>query len=436
MQILSFRWSNVVMTPTPVQQDVLGAVTEILGCYFGAEDPHQVFGLVLDHVLALTGGEYGFVAEVRHDLADQPYLSSWAVSDIAWSDETRAAHRAAHEAGGAMEFHNLDTLFGWALRHERPIIANDAPTDPRRGGLPAGHPPMQSFLGLPLHRDDELVGMIAVANRPGGFDDAVLAVIEPVAVATATVIGAYRAERARHLAEEIERDALALAEHANRAKTEFLSRVSHELRTPLNSILGFAQILEMRNLDPDDTVAITNIRRAGEHLLRLVQDLIDVSQVEAGTLTVDTESVALGPVVEQVRRLTAHEAERGTVTLVTRIDDVCVRADPTRLVQVLVNVVSNAVKYSPAGSVVGLSTAVSDDHVRIRIADAGPGIPPEFRERLFDPFDRLGAEHSHIPGTGIGLTVARQLVTAMHGRLELTSSSSDGSVFEVVLPQA
>ena len=188
--------------------------------------------------------------------------------------------------------------------------------------------------------------------------------------------------------------------------------------------------------DPDDTVAVTNIRRAGEHLLRMVQDLIDVSQVEAGTLAVDTEAVALGPVVEQVRHLTAHEAERGTVTLVTRIDDVSVRADPTRLVQVLVNVVSNAVKYSPAGSVVGLSTAVSDDHVRIRIADAGPGIPPEYRERLFDPFDRLGAEHSHIPGTGIGLTVARQLVTAMHGRLELTSSSSDGSVFEVVLPQA
>lgn len=420
----------------PDPSDVLGAVTEILGGFFGADDPREVFCLVLDHVLTLTGGEYGFVAEVRRDLTDQPYLSSWAVSDIAWNDETRAAYRHALETGEAMEFHNLDTLFGWALREGRPIVTNDAPTDPRRGGLPPGHPPMASFLGLPLHRDDELVGLIAVANRPGGFDDAIVAALQPVAVATAAVVTAYRTARARRLAEEIERDALALAERASRTKTEFLSRVSHELRTPLNSILGFAQILEMRNLDPDDTVAVTNIRRAGEHLLRLVQDLIDVSQVEAGALAVDTESVPLGPIVEQVRRLTAHEAERGTVTLVTRIDDVEVHADPTRLVQVLVNVVSNAVKYSPAGSVVGLTTARVGTDVHIRVADAGPGIPAEARDRLFEPFDRLGAERSHVPGSGIGLTVARQLVTAMHGRLELTSSSPEGSVFTVTLPAA
>lgn len=422
--------------PPPGPDAVLAAVTDILAHHASADDPRAVFRRVLEHVLTLTGAQYGFVAEVRRDVADQPYLASWAVSDIAWDETTRAVHRAALEGAAAMEFHNLDTLFGWALREERPIVADDPLTDPRRGGLPPGHPPMHSFLGLPVHRDHELVGMIAAANRPGGFDDAVVDALGPIGVTTAALIAADRVQHARRVAEAIEHDALAIAERASRAKTDFLSRVSHELRTPLNSILGFAQILETRNLDPDDTVAVTNIRRAGEHLLRLVQDLIDVSQVEGGTLAVDTEAVRLGPVVDQVRRLTAHEAERGTVTLVSRIDDVAVQADPTRLVQVLVNVVSNAVKYSPAGSVVGLSTTVGGGEVHIRVADAGPGIPPDARERLFDPFDRLGAEHSHVAGSGIGLTVARQLVTAMHGRLELTSSSAAGSVFTVTLPLA
>lgn len=291
--------------------------------------------------------------------------------------------------------HNLDTFFGWGLRHGTTVVANDAIADP----------------------------------------------LEPIAVADVTIISASQTERARRIAELVEREALVMAEHANHTKVEFLSQVSHELRTPLNSILGFAQILGLKNLDPNDHVAVTNNRRAGEHLLRLVQDLIDSSQVEFGNLAVTTRSVELARFVEQVQHLPQHDAEHAAVTLTSGIGigiGVTVLADPTRLAQMLVSVVSNAIKYSPTGSGWKCwSTSTSTTTTTTTGSTSGwPGIPVDLQPRVFEPFDRLGAEQSHVAGTGIGLAVAQHLVCAMDGRLERTSSPPAGAVFTVTLPAA
>ncbi len=226
------------------------------------------------------------------------------------------------------------------------------------------------------------------------------------------------------------------AQHANMAKSNFLSRMSHELRTPMNAILGFAQVLEMRHLDPKDREYVEQIHRAGDHLLELINDLLDLSGIEAGRLAVAIEPVVLGPILEQaVQMVRGRTAAQGIHIEVPEPDGDVVLADPTRLRQILVNLLSNAVKYNrPQGSVTLTFEPREASQIRISVIDTGPGIAADKMSRIFTPFDRLGAERSTINGTGIGLALSLHLATLMGGELGVTSIEGEGSTFFLDLP--
>jgi PAS domain S-box-containing protein len=229
------------------------------------------------------------------------------------------------------------------------------------------------------------------------------------------------------------------AENASRAKSEFLSRMSHELRTPLNSILGFAQLLQMDELSVEQSDAVEHILRAGRHLLDLIDEVLDIARIETGHLELVIEPVVVGDILTEAIDLTNPMAARAEVTVCNAVDlrsAPVVIADRQRLMQVSLNILSNAVKYNRPGGRVDVSCHQHPPGWRISIADTGRGIHPEDLERVFAPFDRLGAEHTGVEGTGVGLALSRHLVEQMGGRLEVVSVPEVGSTFFVDLPAA
>lgn len=229
------------------------------------------------------------------------------------------------------------------------------------------------------------------------------------------------------------------AQDASRAKSQFLSTMSHELRTPLNAILGFAQLL---GVDPDEPLSerqeqnVGYITSAGRHLLDLITDVLDLARIEAGNIELDVQALDVGALVADCVRLVEGLASQRDVGVeVGRPAAVTVQADAVRIRQALLNLLSNAIKYNSVGGAVAVEVSTSDaGTVRISVADTGPGIPPALAAGLFEPFNRLGAERGEIEGTGIGLSITRQLVEAMGGTVGFGTEVGRGSRFWIELP--
>lgn len=230
------------------------------------------------------------------------------------------------------------------------------------------------------------------------------------------------------------------AESANHAKSDFLANMSHELRTPMNSILGFAQLLMRGTREPlTDRQArqVGLIVKSGNHLLRLIDDVLDFSRIETGAIKLSLEPVWLPEMADEVRTNLLALAQRFDVSLRTEFDAGLppVLADRTRLIQVLINLGTNAIKYNrPGGEVVIAGAADAAGRLSLTVRDTGHGIPAEQLEALFEPFNRLGAEQGNVEGTGIGLTITKRLVELMNGRITVRSEVERGSVFSVSLP--
>jgi len=212
------------------------------------------------------------------------------------------------------------------------------------------------------------------------------------------------------------------------------------LRTPLNAILGFAQLLELDELPEDQASSVDQIQVAGRHLLSLINEVLDIARIEAGGMSLSTEPVDVGEVLDEVTTLLAPVAEAAGVELSVDVDGarpVRVRADRQRLLQVLLNLGSNAVKYNSRGGSASFSIGSGDaGRVRFEVRDTGPGIAREQQDQLFLPFSRLGAERSAVEGTGVGLALSKQLVEVMGGAIGVESVSGYGSTFWVELQAA
>jgi PAS domain S-box-containing protein len=230
------------------------------------------------------------------------------------------------------------------------------------------------------------------------------------------------------------------AEREYRARSEFLSRISHELRTPMNSILGFAQLLDMDDLTEAQRENVALISKGGHHLLQLINEVLEISRIESGNLTVSVEPVHVESTVAEVLDLVRPLAAEHGVTLENDLGedgDRHVAADHQRLKQVLLNLLSNGIKYNREGGSVRISVAVpSPTKVLILVTDTGRGIPEDKLAYVFSAFDRLGAEQTTIEGTGLGLTLSKHLVEAMGGTLDVESEPWIGSTFIVGLATA
>lgn len=222
------------------------------------------------------------------------------------------------------------------------------------------------------------------------------------------------------------------AEEASAAKSNFLSRTSHELRTPLNAILGFAQILENDLPDGRQKDSATLIHNAGQHLLKLINEVLDISRIESGDLSMSMEVIALNPLLEEAYHYLKPLEKVRDMSIETHFEPgLKVRADRQRLLQVILNLLANALKYAPENTQVTVSAYRHAGHIRVEVQDQGKGIPAELRSRLFTPFDRLGAERTVTEGTGLGLVLSKQLMDVMGGQIGV---AEDKSMFWFSLP--
>jgi PAS domain S-box-containing protein len=322
-------------------------------------------------------------------------------------------------------------------------------------GLPWPHAPLALDDWLAMVHEEERVGVrlgLERARHPGGHTEGRVRIVradgsqrhvELAADARSdghgrvtTLLGTCRDVSEQIATERLRRDKEA-AERANHAKSEFLSRVSHELRTPLNSILGFAQLMALDHahpLPPEQQRRLAGVQRAGSHLLDLIDEILDLTRIERQDFDLPLQPVDLNAAIASCLRVVQPLAARNGVSLPAAPGPACwVLAEGRALEQVLMNLISNAIKYNRPGGAVRLHLATDASHVQLSVIDEGEGLDAAQQAQLFQPFNRLGAERRRVEGTGLGLVIARELTQAMEGRLEVQSTPGEGSRFTIVL---
>lgn len=530
------------------QQALNWAITRAQATFIAPETRNAAFESLLLDLLDVTGCEYGFIGEVLHDADGLPYLKTRALTNISWNEATSKLYEENVEAG--LEFRNLNTLFGVTLRTGRHVLTNDPYGDWRRGGLPQDHPPMNSYLGLPVFHGSEFVGMVGLANMPGGFTESHVAYLQPLLSTLGQLIDASTLReqiaedqtsiaRLSQVASQspngvvltdisgriewvndgfqritgfgldevvgrrprdflhgpgtpaaneqsvldamsrqepftveiaaVRKDAMAIwvevqstplmgasggiegylvmvtdiseRKSIERLKNQFISTVSHELRTPLTAITGALGLIAGGVLGevPDEARAMVLIAQTNsQRLTTLINDLLDMESLVEGGLPLEMETQRVMPIVDRSASDNATYAARYGVTIEVgrRSDDAWIDVDGLRLVQILSNLLSNACKFAPKGSVVSLDVDADAESVRISVRDTGPGIPDSFRDSIFGKFSQADASDSRERGgTGLGLAISKELAERMDGQIGFDSSPGRETVFHVEFPR-
>jgi len=404
--------------------------------YVANNDFTAVSDNLLDGLLELTGSEYGFTGEILHDESGIPYLKTHAITNIAWNHETQQIYD--EHASQGMKFTNLDTLFGEVINTGACVIANDPAHDSRRGGLPDGHPPLHAFLGIPVYYGNEIVGMYGLANRSGGYDEELVDFLRPFDLTYGVITHARRLTQTEEQNMRDLKMAKQVAEKASHAKTEFLSRMSHELRTPMNAILGFTQILQVdtdKVLPPSYQQSLKEIMNAGQHLLELINDILDLARIESGKLQLSLEPIALRDLFTACENLIMPlVSEHGLSIEFSQPKNISFMGDMTKIKQVMLNLLSNAVKYNRKHGHIKVWSELSNDKMLISVQDQGMGIPEERQNELFTAFSRIDADNTGIEGTGIGLVITRNLMERMGGHIDFSCTEDEGTTFWITLP--
>ena len=291
----------------------------------------------------------------------------------------------------------------------------------------------RSMLVVPLLRENHLLGGLVVNRKaPGVFEPQVLELMKTFATQSAMAIQNARLYR------EIEIKSREL-EAASRHKSEFLANMSHELRTPLNAIIGFSEVLGERlfgDLNAKQSEYVTDIAESGRHLLELINDILDLSKIEAGRMELDAADVDLPKTIAQTLSLVRERAERRGIRLSSAVDEAIgiVRADARKVKQVLLNLLSNALKFTPEAGRIDVRAAAFDDRVEVSVTDTGIGIALEDQDAVFEEFRQVGASAARVEGTGLGLAISRKFIELHGGRMWLVSAPGKGSTFTFSLP--
>ena len=388
-----------------------------------------------------------FMLKAASDLVDCDAATVFLVDEDGTALSAIATFPYTESLGQVAHFELGEGIVGWAAQRRKVVSVADATKDRRFKTLELSYSP-RSFLVMPLESPQRLVGALTLARREvqpfTNIEQALMQIISSQAAISIDNARLYAAQQ-RQVTEiaaqkrELEIANAQIAE-ISRLKSEFLANMSHELRTPLNAILGFSEILK------DNLVELTveqkqeclqNIHTSGKHLLELVNDVLDLSKIEAGRMELSYDSFGVFDAVREVHNVIRSLSERRDIDLSINITptELEVRADKSKFKQVLYNLLSNAIKFTAQGGRVWVAGRADDGELIIDVGDTGVGIPPEHHLRIFDEFYQLdSATTRQVEGTGLGLSLTRRLVDLHSGRISLESEPGKGSVFTFRIP--
>jgi signal transduction histidine kinase len=410
----------------------------------------KITDFALEEAVRLTRSTIGYLAFTSED--------EKVLTMHSWSKE------AMHECSiidKPIVYQVADTgLWGEAVRQRKPVITNHyAAPSPLKRGCPHGHVPIQRHMNAPVFEGDRIVAVAGVGNKLGPYDDSDVVQLRLLMIGMWRLIQRKRAkeelvalnegleqrvrERTAQLVEQEAhlRRAKEAAESANRAKSQFLANMSHELRTPLNSIIGFANILlknKEATLTPTQLSFLDRVQANGKHLLGLINQILDLAKIEAQKMELHLSPTALDSLVRET--LAEHEAllrDKPVQLLAELPAQVALfETDADKLKQILINLISNAIKFTEQGSVTVRVLTDPADHrpVRVEVSDTGIGISKEKLTIIFDAFQQAEAgTNRKYGGTGLGLTVSQALCRLLNYRIEVHSELGRGSTFAVAL---
>ena len=405
--------------------DQLQGLSQVGEAVSSSLDLHEVLSTIVKHAVELSGTEGGSIFEFDDESQEFRIFTAYGTSE-----ELLATLRTTK-----VGLH--DTLVGRAASSGTSLIVADIGVAPRDAHLEQlALDGWRSVLAVPLQREGRILGALVVRRRTTGeFSAQITELLETFASQSALAI-----QNAR-LYQELARKTREL-EIASRHKSEFLASMSHELRTPLTAVIGFSEVLLDRlfgELNARQERYLEDIRRSGRHLLELLNDILDISKVEAGKMELEladtSVSVALEHGVTMVRERASHRGLSLNVEVDPDVVDVV--ADPLRLKQVVLNLLSNAVKFTPPGGRVEVRARRVADEVHVTVEDTGIGISEEDQERIFESFEQgRGGLSASAEGTGLGLTLSKRIVELHGGRLWVESRLGEGSAFIFSLPAA
>lgn len=401
----------------------LGAVSQAVNSTLELE---AVLGAILVHAGALSGADGGVLYE--YDDAGGRFVLR----------ATRGFEPAVVEILQATPPRVGEGAVGRAVAGRQPVEITDIleePTYPHDLRRVIGGAGIRALLAVPLEREEHVLGCLVLARQsPGRFPAEVVGLLRTMATQSAVAIQNARLFR------QLEQKSREL-EAANRHKSEFLANMSHELRTPLNAIIGFSEVLLERmfgEINPKQEEYLQDVLASGRHLLSLINDILDLSKVEAGRMELELATFDLRLALDNALTLIRERAARHGLTVSLHVEPGVgeIVGDERKVKQVLLNLLSNAVKFTPAGGRIDVRAAPAGDAVEIAVADTGIGIAPSDQEAIFEEFRQVGTDYARKrEGTGLGLALARRFVELHGGRLQVRSEPGRGSTFTVTLPR-
>ncbi len=401
------------------QLEALGEVGQAVS---SSLDPDQVLATIIMQAVPLSGTDGGSIFE--YDDAEEAFVIRTAYgTSAALVDALRRTHIGLH-----------DTLVGRAAKEGRPIQLPDLQSehlDPHLQQLnDAG---WRSLVAVPMLHENRIVGALVVRRRrPGDFSEETCELLQTFASQSALAI--YNARLFRELERKSDE-----VEVASRHKSEFLASMSHELRTPLNAVIGFSEVLLERmfgDLNDRQDEYLRDILSSGRHLLELLNDILDLSKVEAGRMDLQRSTFPMQQTLEYGLSMVRERAVRHDITLSLDVapDVGLIESDELRIKQVMLNLLSNAVKFTPDGGEVAARARVDGPELVVTVSDTGIGIAPDDRERIFESFQQAGRGVQQHEGTGLGLTLSKRILELLDGRMWLESEVGVGSTFGFAIP--
>jgi signal transduction histidine kinase len=400
-----------------------GALSEVIRAVSSSLDLREILDTVARQAVALSGADGCGIFQISpHRQAFEVVVSHGLSAEFVDSVLSRSVGvdqgtiREATQTGEAVQIADVEQAHAYPFRDL--FLAEG----------------LRSVLTVPMSGDDVARGIVIVRRRTGEFDERIVSLMKALANQSSVAIANA------NLFREIEEKSR-LLEVADRHKSEFLANMSHELRTPLNAIIGFSEVLLQRmfgDLNPKQEEYLQDVLSSGRHLLSLINDILDLSKVEAGRMDLELERFDLPQALQDTLVLVRERAIRHGIELDLHVDRRlgAVVADERKLKQVLLNLLSNAVKFTPEGGRVEVGAVPTDGGVEVSVTDTGIGIAPENQELIFEEFRQVGGDYAHKrEGTGLGLTLARKFVELHGGRLWVKSQPGQGSTFTFSIPE-